>query len=93
MQSTALFRSLTLAFAVAGTAPQAAFAGHADLVQQHRFMRAELSGTLYLPADAQAAVGTSVTSSPDAAPATIITASHACHDVAADTCEAASATP
>ena len=89
MPSTALFRSLTLAFAVAGTAPQAAFAGHADLVQQHRFMRAELSGTLYLPADAQAAVGTSVTSSP----ATIITASHACHDVAADTCEAASATP
>tara|TARA_R110001592_G_scaffold88091_1_gene259592 strand:- start:114 stop:395 length:282 start_codon:yes stop_codon:yes gene_type:complete len=93
MPSTALFRSLTLAFVVAGTAPQAAFAGHAELVQQHRFMRAELSGTLYLPADAQAAVATGVTSLPDAAPAAIIAARHGCNDVAADTCEASSATP
>jgi len=93
MQSTALFRSLTLACVVAGSAPQSAFAGHAELVQQHRFMRAELSGALYLPADAEAAVTTGVTSSADAAPTPIITASHACHAVAADTCEAASATP
>lgn len=83
MQSSAFIRTVTLTLAIA--APHAVLAGHEEFVRQHRFTRAELSGVLYLPGDAQAAIATGTPVSPDTS-AALITASHTCSDSAAQTC-------
>lgn len=92
MQATTLIRSLTLALVFASAASPAVFAGHEDFVQQHRFTRAELSGVLYLPGDAEAAIAAGAPAAPDAY-AVIITASHACGDDPVHTCRANAANP
>lgn len=92
MQSTTLIRALTFVLVCAGAAPQVVFAGHAELVQQHRFTRAELSGVLYLPGNPEAAVATGEPLVVET-PATIITASKTCGDSAVHSCATTARNP
>jgi len=92
MPSTVLIRTLSLALVLASAAPQVVFAGHEKLVQQHRFMRAELSGVLYLPGNPEVAVATGEPLVPET-PATIITASKTCGDSAVHSCATTASNP
>ena len=92
MQSPVLIRTLALALVCAGAVPQVVFAGHAQLVQQHRFMRAELSGVLYLPGNQAVADATGAPLVPETS-ATIITASQTCDDRAVHSCATTARNP
>ena len=95
MLSNALSRpiGIMLALALAGTLPHNALAGHEELVAQHRFMRAELIGALYLPGDADTAIAAVTSPGPIAPEATIITASHACDTPFMRACTAGESAP
>lgn len=77
MQSNAYKRLLILAIVLASTAPHVVFAGHEELVQQHRLMRAALSGASYLPGDPDLVNATQASPSPHDE-TTVIIAAHTC---------------
>ncbi len=92
MQLITRIHVLTLALGSAIVLPQAVYAGHEELVQQHRFVRAELSGVLYLPDAADVSLATGAPRSP-AAVTTLVTASHTCSERPDHACAATGTHP